>query len=167
MSWIVFALGLILIGLGVKSGQMALDLVPTELGMFYALAFALACCSGVITLSIGALIRRVDALGKRLAVNAVSATPVETVSYVEAPAASADIAEEEFVTEAAPSVETPLPGAPGANVVGRYSANGVDYTMFSDGSIEAMTPTGISKFATMTELREAMARRFTPIAEAS
>ena len=39
--------------------------------------------------------------------------------------------------------------------------------MFSDGSIEAMTPTGITKFATMTELREAMARRFTPVAEAS
>ena len=65
----------------------------------------------MITLAIGALIRRVDALGKRLAANAVAAAPVEAVSYVEALAASADVVDEELVEEAAPSVETPLPGA--------------------------------------------------------
>ena len=163
MSWIVFALGFILIGLGLWSGEYALNLLPTELGLFYAVAFALACCSGVITLAIGALIRRVDALGKRLA----AARPVEVFAMAEAPVAEADPAEYETASEEAPSVETPLPAQPDANVVGRYSANGVDYTMYSDGSIEALTPTGVTKFATMTELREAMARRPTPIAEAS
>ena len=41
MSWIVFALGFVLIGLGLMSGRMAIDLVPTELGMFYAVASSL------------------------------------------------------------------------------------------------------------------------------
>jgi hypothetical protein len=163
MSWIVFALGFILIGLGLWSGQMALNLLPTDLGLFYAVAFALAGCSGVITLAIGALIRRVDALGKRLA----AGRAVEVVNLVEAPLADADASEYETPSEEAPSVETPLPAQSDANVVGRYSANGVDYTMYSDGSIEAITPAGVTKFATMTELREAMARRPTPIAEAS
>ena len=89
MSWIVFALGFVLIGLGLWSGQMALNLLPTELGLFYAVAFALAGCSGVITLAIGALIRRVDALGKRLAKNAAVAS-IEAVSLVETPLASAE-----------------------------------------------------------------------------
>ena len=141
MSWIVFALGLVLIGLGLWSGQMALNLLPTDLGLFYAVAFALAGCSGVITLSIGALIRRVDALGKRLAANAVVAS-LEAVSMVEAPLGNAEPAEFETDPDEAPSVETPMPAQPDANVVGRYSANGVDYTMFSDGSIEAITPAG-------------------------
>jgi hypothetical protein len=42
-------------------------------------------------------------------------------------------------------------GTPG--VVGRYAANGSDYTLYADGSIDAQTPDGPRHFVSMDELR--------------
>jgi hypothetical protein len=42
----------------------------------------------------------------------------------------------------------------GLAVVGRYEANGSSYALFSDGSIEAMTASGVFRFASMAELKQ-------------
>jgi hypothetical protein len=44
-----------------------------------------------------------------------------------------------------------------SRVVGRHRADGVLYTLFEDGSIEADTPSGRYRFASMDELRYALA----------
>jgi hypothetical protein len=38
-------------------------------------------------------------------------------------------------------------------VIGHYDAQGAHYTLYADGSIEADTPHGVYRFATMTELK--------------
>lgn len=43
--------------------------------------------------------------------------------------------------------------APAAHMIGRYEADGTTYSMFSDGSIEAQSPEGLYRFASMTELK--------------
>ena len=55
-----------------------------------------------------------------------------------------------------PRVAPPPPAAPPARevtVVGRYSSGGNAYVMFSDGSIEAETPSGRHRFSSLDELR--------------
>ncbi len=154
MSWLVFLLALLLLGLGGWSGTMALDLLPTELGLFYAIAAALTGCSGIITLAIGALIRRVDALGGRLRFEA--AAEMAFAPQV-APAARPEPAFEAPETEEPPPALEPHAASTPAPV-GRYAANGVDYTIFADGTIEAHTAEGLQRYGSMSELRAAMAR---------
>ena len=44
-----------------------------------------------------------------------------------------------------------------ASIVGRYSAGGATYKIFSDGSIEAETDRGAFKFASMSEFKAHLA----------
>ena len=80
----------------------------------------------------------------------------------EAPPAEEIASEPEAPAEAAPADESaetaeevahpPEPAAePG--VLGRYSSGGSDYTLYSDGSIDAQTEQGLFRFASMAELR--------------
>ena len=48
--------------------------------------------------------------------------------------------------------EPPEPAGPPA-LIGRYSAGGANYSIFSDGSIEAETDQGAFKFGSMTEFK--------------
>ncbi|TDR88937.1 hypothetical protein [Enterovirga rhinocerotis] len=60
-----------------------------------------------------------------------------------------------------PAAEPPAPKPPAAPrppeaervVVGQYESGGNAYTMFSDGSIDASTPAGLRRFASLEELR--------------
>jgi hypothetical protein len=68
------------------------------------------------------------------------------------PHEAAPEAEPAHEAEPAPAqVELP-PQAP-PTVVGRYSSGGSDYTLYSDGSIDAESPEGHQHFASMVELR--------------
>jgi hypothetical protein len=68
------------------------------------------------------------------------------------PHEAAPDAEPAHEAEPAPAqVELP-PQAP-PTVVGRYSSGGSDYTLYSDGSIDAESPEGHQHFASMVELR--------------
>ena len=52
-----------------------------------------------------------------------------------------------------PEPEPEQPAAPAPTIVGRYSSGGSDFTLYSDGSIDAQTDQGIFHFASMAELR--------------
>ncbi len=56
----------------------------------------------------------------------------------------------------APAAAAKPPGPP-PSLIGRYSAGGADYSIFSDGSIEAQTAQGDFKFASMREFKEFIA----------
>jgi hypothetical protein len=64
MAIFVFALSLALLLAGLASGYMSLDLVPTSLGVLYALSGAVAVALAVVAFALGVLIRRIDALAK-------------------------------------------------------------------------------------------------------
>jgi hypothetical protein len=51
------------------------------------------------------------------------------------------------------AVEPPPPREPEVTVVGKYSSGGNSYVMFSDGSIQADTPSGRHRFASLDELK--------------
>ena len=157
MSWLVFLFGLLLLAFAGVSARGALDLLPTELGFFYANAAALAACAGVITLSIGALIRRVDALGKRMKApqtTAVATPPIEAAqSPIDVTAPAREPQEEPVHEDVAPA--EPVSAAP--RLIGRRSANGLDYAIYSDGSVEVNTPDGVRRYASIAELRGSLA----------
>src|SRR5579863_4935741 len=62
MSWIVLLLGLLLALAGGAGLVASIDLQTTELGLVYAACGAIGVSGGIITIAIGLLIRRVDAL---------------------------------------------------------------------------------------------------------
>ena len=75
---------------------------------------------------------------------------LEPVSESE-PEASAELEEQpqEPVSEPEPEHEA----APAPTIVGRYSSGGSDFTLYSDGSIDAQTDQGLFHFASMADLR--------------
>jgi hypothetical protein len=214
MSWIAFLLGLVLVLAGGAGLVASIDLATTELGLVYATCGAIGVSGGVITIAIGLLIRRVDALRGALshereeeprameraepilppllagiepvvlpdleAPHAAEPPPPVAVAVEPEPAAPSPSAPEgagepEPAPEVAPVNENRkghLPGledlehavAPAAkppgpppSLIGRYSAGGADYSIFSDGSIEAQTAQGEFKFASMREFKEFIA----------
>lgn len=64
MSYFVFLLSLLLLAAGGYGAYLSLDLLPTSMGMLYALCGAFSAVMAVVVFSIGLLIRRVDRLVK-------------------------------------------------------------------------------------------------------
>ena len=177
MAILIFVLSLHLLIAATASGYQSLNLLPTGLGVLYALAGAVAACAAVLTFAIGVLIRRIDALTKLMRQSYAPAafeTPPSIASappevYAAAPAVEAgapeDVgqpaAEDESPininrTGHLPSLETieeaPQPKAP-PNLIGSYSSAGANYRIFADGSIEAETSEGTFKFASMADFK--------------
>jgi len=177
MANLIFVLSLILLIAGLASGYQSLNLLPTGLGVLYALAGAVAACAAVLTFAIGTLIRRIDALTKLMRQSqapaifeaAPSTTSVRPEAYAAAPEvetgapedAGEPAAEEESpinINRAGhlPSLETieeaPQPKAP-PSLIGSYSSAGANYRIFADGSIEAETSEGTFRFASMADFK--------------
>src|SRR5271154_2465385 len=181
MAIFTFVLGLVFVAAGVASIVASVDLLPTEMGLLYAGCGALAVCAGGVVLAIGALIHRLarvaaslvsarggetwrappaeaspeDAAEARLAQEGV-AHDGEPVGFEPE---AAELAEDEALNEnraghlpTMSEIEHAIgePEAP-PKLVGRYSAGGAHYMIFSDGSIEAETDGGAFKFASMSD----------------
>src|SRR5271165_5965283 len=74
MAFLIFALSLILLVAGLAAGYMSLDLLPTPIGVLYALAGTVAACLAVVVLALGVLVRRINALTR---IVRERATPLE------------------------------------------------------------------------------------------
>ncbi|MGA2042368.1 MAG: hypothetical protein ABSG83_03245 [Roseiarcus sp.] len=209
MSWIVLLLGLVLAAAGGASLWASIDLAGAELGVLYATCGAICVSGGVVTIGIGLLIGRVDALRAALLRDPAPAAaeraeplpppppapdmepailaepgaevPPEAPDWAEreaqdgpAAAAAPDRAESAGATPAgepapdgAPVAEAPVEaGAPTTEepatrptLVGRFSAGGSDYSIFTDGSIEAQTSQGEYRFASMDEFKAFIAAK--------
>jgi hypothetical protein len=197
MAILIFTLSLVLLVAGLASGYLSLDLLPTAMGLLYALAGAVAVALAVVAFALGVLIRRIDVLTKLVRqapapfveelVPGVATEPVEAVMVEPGLAEPAELnvepqpAETEPVPEPdalAEDADDPInenraghlptlhdieraietPKAP-PSLVGRYSAGGASYMIFSDGSIEAETTEGAFKFASMGEFKRFLADR--------
>ncbi len=175
MSWFVFLLGIVLSLAGAVAIGAGVDLQGTELGLEYSLCGAVGLSGGFITLAIAALIHRVDALARTAAAPAPayveSPAPLIEVAPVEpdVPAGAAPpvepVEEEEPINEnraghlpSLHAIEHALQEPEAApTLVGRYSAGGANYMIFSDGTIEAETDQGAFRFASMNEFKKYLA----------
>ncbi len=178
MVIVVILLGVILFAAGGGALVTSVDLLPTEMGMLYAACGAIAISSAFIVFSIAALIRRVDALGQ-------PSRPRRPEPAREEPLIDVTPAEE---PTSAPSIDDPVRAEPLADeavnenrsgrlptlhevehaiahpeapptLVGRYSAGGANYMIFSDGTIEAETEQGAYRFASLGEFKAFIAGR--------
>jgi hypothetical protein len=188
MAIFVFVLGLILTVLGCGSLIASVNLVPTDMGILYAHCGAVAASSGLIILSIGALIRRVDALADAFSTLSPEPTLLEPIALEPEPLFAAEPvppmeASEPIAERTTASVDDPVedepinenragrlptlaevehaivaPGPP-PTLVGRYTAGGAHYMIFSDGTIEAETEQGAFRFASMGDFKAYIAGR--------
>ncbi len=187
MAILVFALSLVLLAAGLASGYMSLDLLPTSVGVLYALAGAVAVALAAVVFALGVLIRRIDALTKlvrqprpSLMDEPVLGEPAPVVESIE-PEVEPPAAEPEALAEpAALAAESEDPinenraghlptfhdmehaietPEPAPSLIGRYSAGGANYMIFEDGSIEAETADGAFKFASMSDFKRYLADR--------
>jgi hypothetical protein len=180
MAILIFVLSFILLLAGAASGYQSLDLLPTGIGVLYALAGAVAASAAVVTFAIGMAIRRIDSLATLVRQSAAPAIPdVAPVSEsapvreaiappVAAEAETGERVDEAPVTEDESPIninrsghlptlepietvlETPETQP---SLVGRYSSAGANYKIFADGSIEAETSEGTFRFASMGEFK--------------
>ena len=89
---LIFFLSFILLLAGAASGYESIDLLPTSVGVLYALAGAVAVCAAVITFAIAVLIRRIDGLRKLLPQSARSS--LFPVGFGVTPSAETALAEQ-------------------------------------------------------------------------
>ena len=89
MAFLVFALSLVLLVAGLAGGYQSLDLLPTGIGVLYAISGAFAVCAAILTLALGVMIRRIDALAelvRRQQLGAVVAAEAVPIGQAFAPA---------------------------------------------------------------------------------
>jgi hypothetical protein len=183
MAILIFVLSLTLLIAAIASGYQSVDLLPTSIGVLYALAGTIAACAAVVTFAIGVMIRRIDALTKLMQQSAAPAplemTPSNEIlpaDKVSAPppfeAGTSERADEAAAAEdespininrtghlpsleaIETAVETPEPEAQAPpSIIGSYSSAGANYKIFTDGSIEAETGEGTFKFASMGDFK--------------
>jgi hypothetical protein len=134
MAILTFMLGALLLAAGGYTLYLSVDLVPTEMGRLYALSGVIFLCSASAIWAIGLLIVRLDRI--------VAAPRARAAERQEPPVETAVEA-----TEAEPEV------------VARYNAGGGNYVLLSNGAIEAETPEGGMRFASMEEFRAYVAAR--------
>jgi hypothetical protein len=162
MAILGFTIGALLTALGFGSLVMAINLVPTEMGLTYALSGVIFIGCGGISLTVAALIARIDRISSPK--RPPPAKPEEAPAAAPPPAPAAE--EDEVNLNRSghlPSLraveEAILEPEPAPEIVGRYAAGGANYVIFSDGSIEAETEGGGYRFASMTEFKEYLANR--------
>jgi hypothetical protein len=110
---LIFVLSLILLIAAAASGYESLDLLPTSIGVLYALAGAVAACAAVVTFALGVLTWRIGALTKLVRQSAGPlAIPMAFDATPSAETHAEDISVATSVTEARPPEN--LDEAPGA-----------------------------------------------------
>ena len=148
-----FALGALLFLCGLGSLLVAVNLVPTDMGMLYAVCGVILVGCGASVLAIAALIARVSRLPPR---PASAEWPAPSPAYEE-PEPQAP------PPETASFEEPPAPAPPRdpsqPHVVGRYSSVSGNYMVFSDGAVEAETPEGAYRFASLNDFKAYVASR--------
>jgi hypothetical protein len=98
---LIFILSLILLIAAAASGYQSIDLLPTSIGVLYALIGAVAACGAVVTFAIGVLTWRIGALTKLVQ---QSAMPLAVPAAFEA-APSTETAPAEHVSAALSAIE--------------------------------------------------------------
>ena len=184
MAIFVFTLSLILAIAGFGGLIASVDLMPTEIGLLDAGCGVIAICSSFVVAAIGALIVRLGTLATavedEVAAHGAAVDPPAILADAPDPAASQEAEPEPANGPVEPQddeddmlndnrtghlptlheVEEAIahPG-PAPTLVGRYTAGGANYMIFSDGTIEAETSQGAYRFASMGDFKAFLSKR--------
>jgi hypothetical protein len=169
MKWLLIFVGLVLIAAAGVGFIASLDLLTTQIGLLYAICGAVALGAGLVILSLAALAFRIDRLhgailrhgdGARREAEVGLAPPIAIEIETRAPAPEA-LAKDEPAAPPTAAEGAPMEdnAEPATTLVGRYSAGGAHYSIFSDGSIEAETDQGAFRFASMSEFKAFVAAK--------
>jgi hypothetical protein len=110
MAILIFILSFVLLAAGAASAYQSLDLLPTGIGVLYALSAAVGVAAAVVTFAIGVAIRRIDALTKLVKQSAAPAVLDATPARIEAaPAVEAAPAAEAVTQPVTVERDTPAP----------------------------------------------------------
>jgi hypothetical protein len=180
----LYLIALAMIGAGAASMAYGYGIILNERGWTMVISGTVALSSGLLLLGIAVTAGRVKRLQQELAGTreAVSRLPVgiptRPAPAIAEPAASAfvppprlaeasaerDEPEEHAVLKAADAIPEPAPAAApprpadrARTVIGTYNSGGNGYVMYSDGSIEADTPSGRYTFQSLDELKDFIA----------
>jgi len=165
MAILTFVIGVILFVAGFGSLAYCVDLVPTEMGRLYAECGIIMVSASGVVFSLAALIVR---LNRIFAPPRRKAKVAEDKASPSAPTPPTTPAPEDDDVNLNRSGHLPTLRAveeaiaqpqSGPHVVGRYSAGGAQYVIYSDGAIEAETDEGGLRFASMDELKSYIANR--------
>jgi hypothetical protein len=157
MAILILGLGAILFAAGFGSLAYSVDLVPTEMGRLYAECGVILISSSAVVSALAAVIAKLNRIF----------SPPQRKAKAPAQGAAPGVAPQDGVNlnrsghlPSAPGVGDALaePEA-GPRVVGRYSAGGVQYVIYSDGAIEAETDAGGMRFASMDDLKAYIAEQ--------
>ncbi|HLW91871.1 MAG TPA: hypothetical protein VKS78_11290 [Roseiarcus sp.] len=174
MKWLLFLVGLVLVGVAAVGYIASIDLLTTETGVLYGACSAIALAAGLIILALGAVTYRIDALGATIARQGLTEARQVPPPVTFAPPVAVDpqwrdpveptVAQASAVAPPAPPAPPEVPEtveaeAAAPTLVGRYSAGGASYQIFSDGSIEAQTGQGDFRFASMSEFKAYVAAK--------
>ena len=153
----VFGLSVVMIVTGAASLVSGVALLGNESGQARLIAGAAVIASGCIVFAIGCLTVAVTRLGRggvAAAATEAEEGPAAADAWAE-PAPGAEPAAKSVPATAPPAPEAapaPLEETPRIPVA-TYSAGGIGYFMYEDGTIEADTELGRYRFSNMDELR--------------
>ncbi len=163
MAILTLLLGVILLALGFGGLLLSVNLIPTEMGMLYAVCGVVFLGAAGVVFAIAALIAKLDRI---VAPQPKPKPPSQPAPPFVEPSPSAAVPEDEVNVNRSghlPSlraIEAAIAAPQGApKVVGHYKAGGAKYMIFSDGAIEAETDQGAFRFGSMAEFKAYIAGR--------
>ncbi len=156
----ILAVGMIATGLAAMAFGMSI--VQVERGWTMVISGTVGASGGAVLLGIALAADRLGRIAHEMIwIRDRLATIGELTAEEAAQAAPAfeERIEEPPPEPAAPSAPSPEPpqAPPERVLVGQYSSGGNEYKMFSDGSIDAVTPAGLRRFASLEDLRAFLA----------
>ena len=168
MAILTLLLGAILLALGFGGLLLSVNLIPTEMGMLYAVCGVVLLGAAGVVFAIAALIAKLD----RIVAPQPKPKTLPEPKIPQAPPRAdetsppAGVPEDEVNVNRSghlPSlraIEAAIAAPEGApKVVGHYKAGGAKYMIFSDGAIEAETDQGAFRFGSMADFKAYIAGR--------
>lgn len=167
MSVVLSLLAFAMIAMGGAAMVFGAQIIQVEKGWTMVISGSVGATGGALLLGIALAIRRLGRIASQLVAlggnldqaAAVATADPDEVEPIAAPVRSGPPGPPPVpVTLEAQPYPTELPEPPPApTVVGRYASGGNAYVMFSDGSVQADTPSGRHRFNSLEELRSFVA----------
>ena len=163
-------LAVAMIATGLTAMAFGMSIVQVERGWTMVISGTVAASGGAVLLGLAFAVQRLGRITHELVwirdrLATIGEMTAETVDWSAEPEVEVEPVEvvptrpvEEPVHLApAPPPQPAPPPPPERVIVGQYSSGGNEYKMYSDGSIDATTPAGLRRFASLEELRDFVA----------
>ncbi len=155
MNAAVFGMALMMIVIGGATLLGGADMIGRERGWTMVIAGATVMTGGFVVFALGCVMASIGRLREAVLDGKVHARVAETAESETAAAAEEPALPAEESSASEPASPPPAAAVPAADrmLAATYSAGGIGYFMFSDGSIEAEMDIGRYRFPDMDALR--------------